>query len=362
MDTLLNKIENVKKGHINPEEFVDILTEIAVNPDLQEVLVNERRSSYISEQMEDYGSFIPASSIAAADGQNLCDFQCETFILRKEGEIVDNEEDLASQSRRNYWLLSQGTPLFNMGRLMERHGLLVKRDFNVDLDKLENLLLDHSVIVVVNGDTLQEKEIDILSAGFNLNDTPNHAVVVTAVYRENNIVELYNPATDEMGVVSEYPLDVFAAAWAESKNYTVTARKKRNPYEYYPQPLDVSSVNINPELMELIELIAENAHDIWAADKIKAGFVYAPTDQDGKEQPGKYNHYLLPYEMLEEQDKEPDRKMALQTIKLVKRLGYRLVNINSMHKCPECGEVIEPSHNFCCNCGNQLSWKDFKEI
>ena len=359
MNTLLDKIDNLGSGRFNPEELVDILTEIAVNPEVQESLVNERRTAYITEQLEDYGSFIPAGSIAAADGQNLCDFQCESFILRKEGKNVDDEE-LASLSKRNYWLLSQGTPLFNMGRLMERHGLLVKRDFNVNLDTLESMLVDHNVIVVVNGDTLLEKEIDILSDNFDLSDNPNHAVVVTAVSRESNYVEIYNPAVNEMGDTSQYPLDVFMAAWSESKNYTVTARTKKTPFEYYPQPLDVSSVNINPELMELIELIAENAHDVWAADKMKAGFTYAPTDQDGKEQSGKHNHYLLPYEMLDEADKEPDRKMAMQTIKLVKRLGYRLVNINSMHKCPVCGEVIEPSHNFCCNCGNELSWEDFK--
>lgn len=360
MDKLINKIENLRTGQVSPKEFVDILTEVAVNPDMQEVLVNERRSAYISEQLEDYGSFIPASSMAADDGGNLCDFQCESFILHKEGVDVDDEE-LVSLSRSNYWLQSQGTPLFNMGKLMERHGLLVQRNFNVDLDLLGNLLQDHSVIVVVNGDVLQEKEIDILSDKFDLNDNPNHAVVVNSINRKNNTVELYNPATDDRGEISKYPLDVFVAAWAESQNYTVTARRKKTPYEYCPQPLDVSSVNINPELMELIELIAENAHDVWAVDKIKAGYTYAPADEEGKEQSGQHNHYLVPYEMLEEKDKEPDRKMAMQTIKLVKRLGYRLVNINKMYKCPVCGEVVEPSHNFCSNCGNELSWEDFKD-
>ena len=361
MASMSNKILNFNDGRFTPESLVDLLTEISVDPDLQEALVNERRTSYITEQMEDYGSFIPAGSIAADDGQNLCDFQCESFILRKEGKVV-NDEGLAAISRRNYWLLAQGTPLFNMGRLMERHGLLVRRMFDVDLEKLENLLTDHNVIVVVNEDVLLQKEIDILSDTFGLGENPNHAVVVVSISKENNSVELYNPATDEMGNVSAYPLDVFVAAWEESKNYTVTARLKKTPYEYCPQPLDVSSVNINPELMELIELIAENAHDVCAVDKMNAGFEYAPKDENGNEQPGKYNHYLRPYEMLEEADKEPDRKMATQTIKLVKRLGFRLVNINSMYKCPVCGEVIEPSHNFCSNCGRQLSWEDFKLV
>ena len=359
MNTLLNRFADFNDAGIKPEELVDILTDIALNPDAQETHINDMRSAYINEQLEDYGSFIPANSIAAADGQNLCDFQCELYILRKVGKTF-NEEDLASLSKRNYWLLSQGTPLFNMGRLMERNGLLVQRVFDIDLDQLENLLLDHNVIVVVNGETLLGKVIDVLDDNFYIDDNPNHAVVVAGISRETNSIELYNPATDDTESTSNYPLDVFEAAWAESKNYTVTARVKKTPYEYCPQPLDVSSVNINPELMELIELIAENAHDVWAVDKMKAGFTYAPLDQDGKEQSGKHNHYLIPYEMLAEADKEPDRKMAMQTIKLVKRLGYRLVNINSMHKCPACGEVIEPSHNFCSNCGNELSWEDFR--
>lgn len=352
------KINRLLDGTARPQELMELMASAATDSAIEEKIVNCRRALYTEEQIEDYGSFIPAGSVAADDGQNLCDFQCEKHILELEGVDVPTDA-LASVARKNYWLRGQGTPLFNMGKLMERNGLLVNRTFNASLKDLKNALGGHRVIVVVNGDTLLEKEIDILSENFDVEDNPNHAVVVESLSIEDGNVTLFNPATDENST-SEYPLEVFMSAWEESRNYMVTARAKKVPYEYNPQPLDVSSVNINPELMELIDLIAENAHDIWAMDKFKDGFRYAPADKDGKEKDGSFNHYLLPYEMLSKEDKEPDRKMALQTIRLVKRLGYRLVNINSMYRCPSCGEVIEPDHNFCCNCGRELSWKDFR--
>lgn len=360
MDNNLNRLDLFLNGKTTPEETLELLAAAAADPALEEYVVNSRRAIYTNEQIEDYGSFIPAGSMAADDGQNLCDFQCEKFILRREG-IEFQDEVLAAESRMNYWLRSQGTPLFNMGRLLEKNGLLVNRAYGQTMDDLKAALREHQVIVVVNGDTLLGKDADILSDDFSVEDNPDHAVAVLSVSEENGTVTLYNPATDAEDTTSEYGLERFASAWEESRNYMVTARAKKTPYEYNPQPLDVSSVNINPELMELIELIAENAHDVWAVDKMKAGFSYAPADPvTGKEKDGNFNHYLIPYTMLEEKDKEPDRKMALQTIKLVKRLGYRLVNINSMHKCPSCGNVIEPDHNFCSRCGAELSWEDFR--
>ena len=277
-------------------------------------------------------------------------------VLRSSGIDIP-EEVLLSESRKNYWLKNQGTPLFNMGKLLEKSGFLVNRSYDADLDGLTRALEGHSVIAVVNGDVLEGKEEDILSDSFSMEDNPNHAVVVLHISMDSNTVRLFNPAANARE--KDYDLDIFENAWAESRHYIVTARRKSFPEEYNPQPIDIDSVSINPELLELTELIAENAHDIWAVGKFEKGFSYSPLDADGNEVPG-HNHFLVPYAMLSEEDKEPDRQMAIRTIKLVKRLGYRLVNINSMYRCPECGEVIEPSHNYCPNCGCHLSWEDFK--
>ena len=78
-------MERFLQGQTSVEETAEIMMAIAVNPELEELVVNHRRMDYTNEQMEDYGSFIPISSMAADDGQNLCDFQCETYILKASG-------------------------------------------------------------------------------------------------------------------------------------------------------------------------------------------------------------------------------------------------------------------------------------
>lgn len=358
-------VQRFFEGKTTPEETIMVMAAIAVNPELKEFYVTQKRLAYANEQLEDYGSFIPASSLAADDGRNLCDLQCEAFILQKAG-IATSEEDLARESKSNYWLRSQGTPLFNMGKLLESKGFLVNRVYNASIDVLEKMLKRHSVIVVVNGDTLESNCQDILSEDFSLDNNPNHAVVVLGIDKGNGQISLYNPAKAD-GVIL-YDLSIFNNAWEESQHYMVTVRKRKKN-EYIPQPIDTSNVNISPELQELIEMVCENTHDEWAIGKLAKAKVdgrvlkYGRVDGDRETKSGKkmrYSHYFVPYSSLSEEDKEPDRRMVLSTIKLLKRLGYRLVNINSMFRCPDCGEVIEPSNNFCPNCGRQLTWEDFR--
>ena len=261
-----DKMDKFLLGESSAEETMEILSAIAVDQRLEEYVVTNRRMAYTNKQMEDYGSFIPVSSMAADDGKNLCDFQCEAYIINKEGYKVE-ENALAMESKRNYWLRSEGTPLFNMGKLLEHEGFLVNRLFNASIDDLEKALKEYSVIVVVNGKTLSGEEIDVFSENFSFDDNPNHAVVVLSIDKTARKISIYNPANDE--VMSVYDLETFENAWVESKNYMVTARKKRFAQEYNPQPVDVSKIKLNDDLEELIEVVAENAHDTWAVDKFQ---------------------------------------------------------------------------------------------
>jgi len=355
-----NKIDQLFNGALSKEEMANVLFEIANDPQLEEYAVNRKRFSYLEENQADYGSFIPASSMAADDGENLCDFQCEQYILKSLGADIE-ETSLIKEAKVNYWLKDQGTPLYNMGKLMERNGLYVERSYGESLDKLEDSLSAYKVIVVVNGNLLLEQDENQEMPDFGREGDANHAVVVLSVDKEMKKVVLYNPATDECAESSEYGLDIFERAWGDSRNYMVKAREKQSPYEYNPQPMDLSAISLNEELEELIEMISSQVHDVWALDKKRKvpGIRYAPANEDGSDKEN-CSHFLLPYEMLSEEDKDNDRKMVLQTIKLLKRLGYRLLNINNMYKCPTCGNGIEPDHNFCSCCGENLTWEDFR--
>jgi len=364
-ETLKRQIDKIASGKASIEEQAAIILRISadseaqtyfneqaskIDPEIARAIVENKRIEYCQELLEDYGEFIPASAYAADDGNNLCDFECEKHLLQQFGAGADNAT-LTKMSKTNYWLRNEGTPLFNMGKLLEHNGMFVSRIYEGNIDTLCETLKTCKVIVVVNGDTLLGKELDILSEDFNLDDCPNHAVVVESVSKESDIVRIFNPALEEK--MCECTIHTFLDAWSESKNYMLAVRKKQHEFEYCPQPIDTSRINLNKELLELVEFLSENAHDVWAISKMKKGYSYGPDDET-------HNHFLKPYHLLTEEEKNQDRENVLATIKVLKRLGYRLVNINNMHKCPYCGEAIEPNNNFCPSCGRGLTWEDFK--
>lgn len=43
---------------------------------------------------------------------------------------------------------------------------------------------------------------------------------------------------------------------------------------YLPRPLDLESVTLEDSLMALVERLAENCHNVWAAGRIKQGWTY----------------------------------------------------------------------------------------
>jgi len=79
---------------------------------------------------------------------------------------------------------------------------------------------------------------------------------------------------------------------------------------YTPKPVLMEKSELSSEIQELIEKLAENAHDIWAEGKIRNGWEFGEElDKDTKKHPN-----LVPYSELSEQDKDYDREMVIGTI------------------------------------------------
>ena len=87
---------------------------------------------------------------------------------------------------------------------------------------------------------------------------------------------------------------------------------------YNPNPIDTSDVFLTPELLALTEKLAENTHDVWAKGRIEQGWKYGKIRDDNN----KLHPCLIPYSELPESEKEYDRNTALETIKLIQKLGY----------------------------------------
>ena len=90
---------------------------------------------------------------------------------------------------------------------------------------------------------------------------------------------------------------------------------------YTPTPIDTTNVALPEELLALTEQIAENVHDVWAVSRIKEGWTYG-TVRDGA---AKTTPCLVPYHDLPEEEKTYDRNTALETLRLITKLGYRIV-------------------------------------
>ncbi|MBO5148076.1 MAG: Ryanodine receptor Ryr [Clostridia bacterium] len=89
---------------------------------------------------------------------------------------------------------------------------------------------------------------------------------------------------------------------------------------YIPKPIDTSEIVLTKELLELTEKIAENVHEVWAAGRLKEGWSYGVVRNDSaKETP-----CMVKYSELPESEKEYDRNTALETIKLIVKLGYTI--------------------------------------
>lgn len=89
---------------------------------------------------------------------------------------------------------------------------------------------------------------------------------------------------------------------------------------YDPKPVDTEDVILSPELLSLTERLAEHVHDTWARGRLDEGWTYGPVRDDR----AKTTPCLVPYGELSEAEREYDRRTALQTLRLIIKLGYRI--------------------------------------
>jgi hypothetical protein len=90
--------------------------------------------------------------------------------------------------------------------------------------------------------------------------------------------------------------------------------------QYRPRPIDTQNVELPDELVQLRERLAENAHDLWAAQRMSDGWTCGPSRNDAQKQ----HPCLVPYADLPESEKEYDRKLATGTLKAILALGFRI--------------------------------------
>jgi hypothetical protein len=95
---------------------------------------------------------------------------------------------------------------------------------------------------------------------------------------------------------------------------------KERSVSYVPDPIKTEKITVTQDVIELTERLAENAHDVWAKQRINDGWKWGAKRDDAK----KEHPCLVPYEMLPESEKQYDRNAAMETLKAIMALGYRI--------------------------------------
>nr|XP_033809948.1 ryanodine receptor 1 isoform X10 [Geotrypetes seraphini] len=89
---------------------------------------------------------------------------------------------------------------------------------------------------------------------------------------------------------------------------------------YKPAPLDLSHVKLTPAQNTLVDKLAENAHNVWARDRVHQGWTYSIV-QDIK---NKRNPRLVPYVLLDERTKKTNRDSLCEAVRTLIGYGYNI--------------------------------------
>uniref|UniRef100_A0A673CUD6 Ryanodine receptor 2b (cardiac) n=1 Tax=Sphaeramia orbicularis TaxID=375764 RepID=A0A673CUD6_9TELE len=96
------------------------------------------------------------------------------------------------------------------------------------------------------------------------------------------------------------------------------------PSGYRPAPLDLSHVLLSSALEEVVNLLAENDHNVWARERIKQGWTYG-AQQDVK---AKRSPHLVPYSLLDERSRRAGRAGVRDAVCTLLTYGYSLEPFN----------------------------------
>ncbi|XP_061600533.1 ryanodine receptor 2 isoform X1 [Cololabis saira] len=89
---------------------------------------------------------------------------------------------------------------------------------------------------------------------------------------------------------------------------------------YRPAPIDLSQVILSSSDEDVVDLLAENEHNVWARDRIRQGWTHG-VQQDLK---AKRSPHLVPYSLLDEKTRLMGRERVREAVGTLLAFGYSL--------------------------------------
>jgi hypothetical protein len=90
--------------------------------------------------------------------------------------------------------------------------------------------------------------------------------------------------------------------------------------DYNPEPIPTGHISLSGEILELVEVLAENAHDIWALKRLQDGWTLGAERDDIKRR----HPCLVPYPQLPVEEQDYDRAMVMESIRAMHALGFTI--------------------------------------
>lgn len=97
-------------------------------------------------------------------------------------------------------------------------------------------------------------------------------------------------------------------------------RRRAGRQQWTPPPTGTVDVKLPDSLHALIEILAEEAHDNWARQRLSEGWRYGRRLSRRR----KTHPLLVPYRELTHEQQEADRVVAMGSVKVILRHGYTL--------------------------------------
>ncbi|KAJ6664647.1 hypothetical protein lerEdw1_006220 [Lerista edwardsae] len=89
---------------------------------------------------------------------------------------------------------------------------------------------------------------------------------------------------------------------------------------YKPAPMDLSCIKLTPSQEAMVDKLAENAHNVWARDRIRQGWTYG-IQQDVK---NRRNPRLVPYALLDDRTKKSNKDSLREAVRTLIGYGFNL--------------------------------------
>lgn len=156
---------------------------------------------------------------------DTCAIKSQEIVMNAAGLDV-TECGLREEAIQNGWYTPGfGTPMEDVGKLMDAHGLEVEQSVHGNMFNLvSELSKGHPVIVGVDSGELWNPGLDEKIEDIFRGPCADHALIVGGIEFNDDFsggtVNLIDPGTGDFAI--GYDMDLFEDAWADSDNFMVT--------------------------------------------------------------------------------------------------------------------------------------------